>query len=471
MAARAVVETDIVDLMNAVLPSDEILRFAKELGVQKRERKRDVAQLVVSLILAGGKHRFGLQKAAMKSYVEATGVAVVEGSFYGWFDERLASLMDLLAARARAWVLTRPVHLPGILSGVSDWRAIDSESVKLDKRLIEHWRGTGDYSALKVHKEYSLGRENAVDWRVSGADEHDARNFAIGPERAGQGILFDLGYLSHQVIADCHRHNVRFVARVKDRWRFWIDETVPDTDRTQWLDNEALGDTFSYADLAEMTEGVLDIDVTVGGSESMLRARLVCFETPSGGRVMFLTNLRRETHTYAEVGLLYRLRWSIEVDNKIDKSAFELDEIDAYKPASVRIVLQARLIATLLANAIVHEDLLRRGLVDDRRRAITEAPVHALQVAASLAQFGASFGAAHIESDSEELRRLHAVVLHVSQDRAWRRSPSAMDVVKGRTPSLINTHAYGLDPTAAVKAMIERIRARSQDRPKRVIHG
>lgn len=463
MALKATPDVDIVELLATVIPREKIFKLAEELGVQKRERKKDVVQLVVALILAGGKHRFGLQKSALKSYMEATGVPVVEGSYFEWFDEQLAALMESLAGEAVRWVLTRPVHLPSILSGVSDWRVIDSETVKLDKRLISTWRGTGDYAALKVHKEYSLGRENAVGWRVSGADEHDAREFRVGPERSGQGLIVDLGYVSHKLIEDCREHGVRYVIRVKDGWRFWLSGTATDAERKRWIDSGELGDTFSSSDLMAMGDSVVDVDVTVGGPDSMLPSRLVVFDTPQG-RVMFLTNLPRSTHTYAEVGLIYRLRWSIEVDNKIDKSAFELEEIDARKPASVRIVLHARLIATLLANAIVHEDHLRRGLVGDRRRAIDEAPVHPLQVAASLAHFGVLFGGAVASADETELRRLHRIVLRVSVDRSWRRTPSAMDVVKGRTPSLINTHDYGVNAKSAVQAMIGRISMNTTNR-------
>jgi hypothetical protein len=154
-------------------------------GIQERERKLDVFEFVVALILGGGTHEGGRQYDVLRTYVDNGAPRVVRGTFYAWFTEpRLKLLTDLLD-RAIAIGQRQPKLLPGILGGVRDWRVFDSTTVRLDDALVDTFPGSGDYAALKIHKEWSVGTGNLIGYET---DRHShAEGLLLLPhEPAGQ---------------------------------------------------------------------------------------------------------------------------------------------------------------------------------------------------------------------------------------------------------------------------------------------
>jgi len=433
-----------------ILPRDAIDEAVQALGIQERRRKLDVMGLLMSLVLAGGNHRFGHQALVLRTYVDLGFPKVVRSAFYRWFTAELTILLAHLGALACAWTASRPVHLPGLLAGRTDWRAVDSCTVKLRQELFEHFRGAGDYAALKIHREYSLGVENLVDYSISPARDHDSRHFVVDERRRGQGLLVDLAYVSHAMLRACVQHDVDLVVRVKDGWEFWFDEMASEEARRAWLDDGTLDSRFTAADLKADPEQVVDVDVTVGPVSELIHLRLVSFPT-ANGRVSFLTTLSRETHSYAEVGLLYRLRWAIETDNKLCKSVLNVDEIDSRTPMSALTLVHAAMLGSVFANAIVHEEHTSRGWTGERRRAIRKAPLHPTPVAEYIARGAERIGVALASEDrAADWDRWASLIIHFGSDPNWRSRPSAIDVVKGRTHKLVPTDAYGRDPKKAL---------------------
>lgn len=437
-------------MLMAIISWDSLLAEAEQLGVQERRRKLDVVALLMAMLVAGGNHRFGVQAAVLRAYLEMGVPQVNRSSFYKWFTEGLEKLVEGTAKRALDWVLSRPVHLPDILKGVRDWRVVDSMTVKLPMALKEDFPGTGDYAALKVHKEYSLGAENLVAYSVSPAREHDAPHLVVDEHRRGQGLIVDLGYVSHELLRSCRQYDVHLVVRVKEGWQFWFDESATEAERRRWLDNGDLSHKFEYADIKAGNDDVVDVDVTVGPVGDLIRLRLVSF-TAAKGRVAFLTTLPRTTHTYAQVGLLYRLRWNIELDNKISKSILNIDEIDARTRVSAMTMVHATMLGTLLANAFVREHHILQGQVGETRKSLNAPPLHPIAAAEMIARGGPVDEIVKNAPESTRLwERWAAIIVAVSADPNWRRRPSAMDVVKGRTCWLMDSHRYALDPKAEI---------------------
>jgi hypothetical protein len=102
------------------LSADAIRELADKYGVQERERKLDVFEFVVALILAGGTHEGGRQYDVLRTYLENGAPKVRRGTFYGWFTEPLLRLLTELLERAVAAGQRQPKLLPGILGGVRD---------------------------------------------------------------------------------------------------------------------------------------------------------------------------------------------------------------------------------------------------------------------------------------------------------------------------------------------------------------
>jgi hypothetical protein len=442
-------------MLEAMLPPGVIGDAVKALGVQEKRRKLDVVALVRAMVLCGGSPRFGHQAQMLDAYLDMEVPRVTRSAFYQWFCMELAALTAHLGSMACDWVASRPVHLPGPLAGVTDWRVFDSTTVRVPDALIEQFRGCGDYAALKVHKEYSLGCENVVAYSISAAHEHDGRHLVIDERRRGSGLIVDLGYVSHAMLEACAQHDVKVIVRLKKGWHVWFDEGVDDATIDAWIDDPTLDTRIDLDQLEARAPGApLDVDVTFGPVGSTVRMRLVSVPTETG-HCVFLTNLPRATHDHAEIGLLYRLRWCIELDNKLAKTGFQLDEIDARTVHSALVVVHASMLASIVANAFVHETNLARGLVGQSRKRIKEPPLHPLLVASRVASLSRDL--AELLSDPEappaRWERCASLIVHRGSDPNWRKRPSASDVVKGRTPALLDPRRYAREPVHALRVL------------------
>ena len=420
-------------MLNEMLPREVIEEAIVRLGVKKRERRIDPVALTWATIFAGGTEDCGRLASGIRAYIEEAGHKdIARSAFYRWFDEEVQLLMRELSRRCCDYVERMPRHLPGILAGRRDWRAVDSTTVKLPKELIDHFRGTGDYASLKVHKVYSLGAENVVGYHLTEGRDHDGPQLQLDESWRGMGLLVDLGYASFQLLRDCRAYDVELVMRLKNGWNVYVDYSVDDgTKRTLLTGSDV--DVGSNEDVRIDPTRVCDVDVTVGPEAAPIPMRLVGIPTDKG-YLLFLTTLSRHTHSPDEVGTLYRLRWNIELDNKLGKSAFRLDQITARSPVSAEILVHASMMAATIANAFAHQDNLDRGYVGDKTPKLKEAPLHPLLVAKAIA-VGAHRLAEMMVSPDIPIERWESLargIRHLSKDPNWRRRPSVLDTVKGR---------------------------------------
>jgi hypothetical protein len=422
------------NMLESILPAPTITAAVLATGFQRRHRKLDPIALVRALVLSGGTPDGGRQADALRAYLEQGVPAVVRGAFYAWFNEPLGALMADLGAKAAAYALSMPTHLPGILAGVRDWRAVDSTVVKLRGALAATFPGTGDYASLKVHKEYSLGVENVVAYHITSGRDHDGPELVVDEKRRGTGLVVDLGYASHDMLRKCRKHDVQVIIKLKDGWNVFLDESVSAAQRATWVvGSEFEGHLRGGGDVPLGKKGAFDIDVTVGPEGDPIPLRLVGVPNERG-YCTFLTTLPRSTHSLYDIGTLYRLRWAIEVDNKLSKSACRLDHVQAETMVSALVLVHAAMIASILANAIVHADHVGRGCVGMRVLRLTSAPLHPMLVAKMVAQMAdrLSVTMADHAATSDTWDRLAVLIQHMGRDPNWRRRPSAIDEVKGR---------------------------------------
>lgn len=168
----------------------------------------------------------------------------------------------------------------------------------------------------------------------------------------------------------------------------------------------------------------VDAAVTLGQGKKAASARLVMIPGPDG-YLSYLTNLARGTHGPHQVGELYRVRWEIESGNKLDKSGARLDQIRATTETSVRILLCAALLHSMLVDVLIHRDNLDRAECQDVRRA----PLHRMLLAYTLRlrhpELLASLsnpGRAH-----KHWCRVADLLLAEGRDPNWRHRPSVLD--------------------------------------------
>jgi hypothetical protein len=420
-------------MFETVLPAEVIREAVVRLGVQKRRRDLDPVALIYSLVLQGGTWECGRIASAVRDYFERGGTRVVAGAYYKWFDEELLATVRELSARALRYAEAMPKHLPGILAGQRDWRAVDSTVVKLRPEVAATWPGCGEYAALKVHKVYSIGAENVVDYSITPARRHDGPELVIDEAWRGMGLVADLGYNGFGLVRACSEHNVKFVLRRKEGWSIYLDEQATAATRQTWVGVDP-ATIEAGAEFKLDASGPVDIDVTFGAEADPVPVRLVGLPMEQEYSY-FLTNLPRSSHTPAEVAMLYRLRWSIEIDNKLAKTGCQLDEITAERPVSVEILAHVAMIASVLANCIVHLDHLEQGAVGAKTVRFTRPPLHPILLWKCLVTGSHRLAEmlAQAETPLASWERVAANLTAGAADRNWKRAPSPMDRVKGRT--------------------------------------
>lgn len=423
---------DVREVYEAALPDEALDPLIRATGFQRRERQLQAKEFIRAAVISAATGGGGRQADVLRTYFEAGAPQVVRGAGYSWFNESFEAVMAGVRERTFAYVRSQAPDLPGVLGRyVRDWHVVDSTTVKLDKRLQSEYPGTGDYAALKLHKRFSIGLGTLWDYHISPAREHDAPHLVLDESWRGLGLLVDLGYASHQLLRDCGAHGVQYVLRLKEGWKPKVDKVHR---------GEMLGALLSGADFdALIADGLLrlagrsiDLDVTLASGETALTSRLVGVNGPKGW-CWYLTSLPR-TVKPTQVLDLYRVRWEIEADNKLDKSCLRLDEVRAYSGPAVRAMIHAAMVSAMLVCLVAHRHRLSEAPPPRKGAERTKPPIHpqmmARQVGASAMRIAAAL-ALQGESAEKEWEFLAGLLLHQGTDPNWRSRPSVLDQLRG----------------------------------------
>jgi putative transposase len=421
---------DVQQVFEAILPPEAIEGLCMHCGVIERQRKLNLGLLVRAMIISAGTPGGAYQADVLRSYLECEGPRVARSAFYRWFDAPLERFMAALAERALAYARAQQVDLSGILAEVKDWYIVDATAVTVRDALREEFPGTGGYAAVKIHKVLSVGCGAPVRYHFSPAREHDSRHLQIDESWQGCGLLADLAYASLARLRDCNAYGVRFVIRLKDNWKPKVDHIARGQVTQEFFPGTDL-DTLLEDQILVLDGRAIDADVRVGNSKHPLHLRLVGVHTPKGYG-FFLTNLPPRIGP-RQVADLYRVRWEVELSMKLDKSVHRLDQIDAERPCSVRTLLHASLIASIIAALLAHShNVQSRPSQEGLPR--TEAPLHPRRLALQLAVSCQSIAQAFDLKGAAAKRRWQQIaelLTHSGKDPNWRRRPSVLDQLRG----------------------------------------
>lgn len=407
--------------------------LARSSRLQERARKLDAVGLLRAMIIAAATGYGGRQADVMRLYFEAGAATVVRGGFYAWFGVELEAVMLAVRQLALNYAQTLPRDLPGILGAhVTDWHIVDSSTVKLHKALISEYPGTGDYAALKVHKRFSVGLGTAIAYHLSPAREHDNIHLTIDESWAGLGVLLDLGYASFKLIRDCNKHGVHFVIRLKDSWKPKVQHVARGSLTKTFLAGSDLDGLIEDETL--LLDGrVVDVAVSFGTGKATVHCRMVGVPTPDGSYRFYLTGLP-STVGPRQIADLYRVRWEIESDNKLDKSCLHLDEIGARTGPAVRALVHASLVSSLIACVLAHHHRLDEIPPPHEGAERKTPPVHTQALALAMGSAANTIAAAmnlRGTNADAEWSRIAGYLTHLGKDPNWRRSPSILDQMRG----------------------------------------
>lgn len=425
---------DVRKVFEAVLPSAGIEALVSEFRFQERERKLDAIQLVRAMVISAATGYGGRQADVMRLYFDNGGREVVRGTFYGWFNERLESVMAGVATAALGYAQRQKPDLPALLARHGkDWHIIDSTTVRLDDTLKTEYPGTGDYAALKVHKRFSIGVGTTIGYHLSPARENDARHLKIDESWRGLGLLVDLGYASLQLINDCQEHDVRFVMRLKENWKPKVDYLARGEVRGLFLGKGTDLDALLDNERIALRGKAVDADVTIGPAGRSAKCRLVGVPAPDGTYRFYLTNLPGKVGP-KQIADIYRVRWEIESDNKLDKSCNHLDETRAATGPAARALIHASIVSSMLACLLAHHHRIKERAKRGPDKERTQSPLHPQSVARAMGCAAMRIAAALALTGKEAARQwdfIAGYLQHLGQDPNWRRSPSVLDQMRG----------------------------------------
>lgn len=139
-------------IFEEVLPLDEILAFAQELGVVQRQRKLDVAALVLALVITARTPSGGWHADALVNDLDLEVAKVTRSSFYAWFDPAFEKLMARLEAcyehgvsfvirlkegwKAKVDDIARGTRIKELTAG-SELDTVLSDTIALDGKAID----------------------------------------------------------------------------------------------------------------------------------------------------------------------------------------------------------------------------------------------------------------------------------------------------------------------------------------------
>jgi hypothetical protein len=146
-----------------------------------------------------------------------------------------------------------------------------------------------------------------------------------------------------------------------------------------------------------------------------------------------MTSDIRKTHKGDAECRLYRVRWEVELRITLDQSVHRLDQIDAERPCSVKTLLQASLLASILAALLAHTHHARlRPPQEGTPR--TEAPLHPRRIALQRAVSCQSMAQALDLKGAAAKRRWQQIaelLMLSGKDPNGRRRPSVLDQLRG----------------------------------------
>jgi putative transposase len=420
------------EVLATIVPDDVLMAAIEAAGFQERERKLEGLRFLRAMILSASTEYGGRQADIMRLYFQSGGPRVARASFYDWFGEPLSRVMEQVSQRALAYARAMPVDLPGVLGCVKDWRIVDATAVTLDDRLSEQFPATGAAAAVKIHKLMSVGRGTTVAYHFSPARDHDSKHLRLDESWRGYGLLADLAYANLKTLRQCKEYGVMVVVRLMENWRPKVERIL----RGEVAKTFAPGSDFKMLIAKEtllLRGKVIDAEVTIGEGDEAVMMRLVGVQNPTGKYNFYLTNLPRRVGP-RQVADLYRVRWEIETDNKLNKSCHRLDQIDARKPEAVYALLHASMIASIVICILAHKHRLAEAPPPRRGTERRTPPIHPQSLARMIGHAALAL-AALLEIDSTqaapEWQRLAEVCEHMGRDPNWRRSPSVLDQLRG----------------------------------------
>ena len=419
---------DVREGCETILPQQDLERLCMPCGVLERQRTRPLGMGVRALVTAaappGGASRADMRRSALA----CAGPRLAPSAFARGFDEPLAPCRAALANRAWGYAGAQPVARTGLLGGGKEWDVGDSPTGHVRDAPRDECPGPGDDAAVQVHQGLAGGGGAPVSDQFRPARAPDSRPLTRDASRRGGGLLADLAAASLARVRAGHAPGGRVGLRLHDTWTPTGEQLARGPGRQECGPGADLEARLAQ-DLWGLDGRAMEADGQVGGTTCPRQLRRVGGHAPNGEGV-FLPHLplRLGPRPGAD---LERVRGEAARSLTREPSVHRPDQVGAEPPCSVNTLLQAWLLAALLAHA-PH----RQTRPSQEGEPRTAAPRHPRRLAWPLAVPCQSRAQAFALQGAQAMRRWQEsaeLLMRSGQDPHWRRRPSVVDQLRGWT--------------------------------------
>lgn len=239
------------------------------------------------------------------------------------------------------------------LKGLSirNLKIIDSTTLRLFSDLLRGvgrnpHHGSRKKGGIKVHTMMDAFSGVASFVRMTEAKVHDRKFLAHLTLEAGSFLVFDKAYNVYQQFAHWTSEQVWFVTRMKKNAVFHVRKVIIDNTKKK----NAKG---------VLKEQYVSVSYKEDGVIKKLQLRRITFKDDHGRIYIFITNNFKISA--AQVALIYRHRWMIEILFKQIKQNFPLTYFWGESENAIRIQVYSALIAQVLMVVIKRKSETKRS--------------------------------------------------------------------------------------------------------------
>ena len=365
----------IAEALTELFPKEWVLSTAAETNFIKRHRKVDPVVFLWSLVLGFG---VGLQRTLAdlrRSYEQQAGHMIVPSAFYDRFTTELVSFLKRCVERGLEHLVIEPgLKMSDKLKEFRDVTVIDSSLVRLHEQLACKWPGTRTNhspAAAKLNVLVSVFGATKSKIQIVEGKRAESKLLSIGDWVKDRILLFDLGYFGFKN-AKITEHGGYFVSRLKSNGNSYILRSFKQhRGRTISIDGRRLSEIKD-----KLKREICDFEVLATTNQSKnpkvlegsaIKLRLVgIWDQESSEYHFYITNLPAENFQAEDIGILYRMRWTIEMLFKEMKSCYKLECISSGKECIVEALIYTALLTLIVSRRIL--SLLREQLPEHASR-------------------------------------------------------------------------------------------------------
>ena len=344
--------------------------LAKETGFVQRKRKFSGSTFALSVIFGW---LFNPQSSCHQLAQRALifGVDVSDQGLDKRFSEQAAQFMRKLLERALAITcVSREPRAQSLLTRFKGVYLYDSSSVTLPNSFQALWKGCGNHSGggkaaikLPVRFELSSG-EIYLSPLTDGRTSDKKLEMLQAPLPKGALRIADKGFYDGAAFAEFSRQGHYWISRLHAT-AIVCDLTGEERDLVAWLKKERNGVDCQVLLGKKQQMPVRLIAVPVDNEVAAKRRRAIKAQARKQGRTatkhtlqradwsIYVTNVAEDMLSVAELEILVRCRWQIELLFKRWKSLGQIDESRSGDEWRILTEVYAKLLAMILGSRLI----------------------------------------------------------------------------------------------------------------------